>query len=112
MNNYILGISCFYHDSAACLIKNGEILSAVQEERFSRKKHDESFPANAINYVLKESKLKLHQVDHIVFFEKPFLKFERLLETYVAFAPKGFVSFAKAMPIWLKDKNPFGANAT
>ena len=100
----ILGISAFYHDSAAALIKDGEIVAAAQEERFSRKKHDPRYPFNAVKYVLAEGKLKLSEVDHIVFFEKPFLKFERLLETYVAFAPKGFVSFAKAMPLWIKEK--------
>ena len=101
---YILGISSFYHDSAAALIKNGKIISAAQEERFTRKKHDSGFPSNAINFVLNFSKIKLHEIDHIVFYEKPFLKFERLLETYVAFAPKGFQSFSRAMPIWLKEK--------
>ena len=100
----ILGISAFYHDSAACILKNGEIVAAAQEERFTRKKHDPSYPKNAINFVLDYANLKLSEVDQIVFFEKPFLKFERLLETYVAFAPRGFVSFAKAMPIWIKDK--------
>ena len=102
--NSILGISAFYHDSAACIIVNGEIIAAAQEERFTRKKHDSSYPYNAIEFVLKYSKLKLNEVDQIVFFEKPFLKFERLLETYVAFAPKGYISFAKAMPIWIKEK--------
>ena len=101
---YILGISAYYHDSAACLIKDGEIISAVQEERFTRKKHDSSYPKNAIDFVLNYSNLKLSEVDQIVFFEKPFLKFERLLETYVAFAPRGFVSFSKAMPTWIKEK--------
>ena len=100
----ILGISSFFHDSAASLIIDGEIIAAAQEERFSRIKHDESFPVNSINYVLGESKLELHQVDHIVFFEKPFLKFERLLETYLAFAPRGFKSFSLSMPIWLREK--------
>ena len=100
----ILGISAFYHDSAAAIIVDGKIVAAAQDERFSRKKHDQRYHANAVNYVLKESKLKLSEVDHIVFFEKPFLKFERLLETYVAFAPKGFSSFCKAMPIWLREK--------
>ena len=100
----ILGISAFYHDSAACLIQDGEIIAAAQEERFTRKKHDPSYPKNAINFVLNYSNLKLSEVDQIVFFEKPFLKFERLLETYVAFAPKGFLSFAKAMPLWIKEK--------
>ena len=102
--NFLLGISCFYHDSAAVLISDGEIISAVQEERFSRKKHDARYPYNAINYILKDSNLRLNEIDHIVFFEKPFLKFERLLETYVAFAPRGFKSFCMAMPVWLKDK--------
>jgi len=100
----VLGISAFYHDSAAALIQNGKITAAAQEERFSRKKHDSCFPKNAINYVLKEANIELNQVDHVVFFEKPFLKFERLLETYLAFAPKGFKSFSLAMPIWLKEK--------
>jgi carbamoyltransferase len=102
--NFILGISAFYHDSAACLIRDGEIIAAAQEERFTRKKHDPNYPKNAINFVLNYSNLKLSEVDQIVFFEKPFLKFERLLETYVAFAPKGFVSFSKAMPLWIKEK--------
>jgi carbamoyltransferase len=100
----ILGISAFYHDSSACILKSGEIIAAAQEERFSRKKHDPSYPENAINFILKYTNLKLSEVDQIVFFEKPFLKFERLLETYVAFAPKGFSSFAKAMPLWIKEK--------
>ena len=100
----ILGISAFYHDSAAALIKDGEIIAAAQEERFSRVKHDAAYPKHAINFVLKESNLKLNKVDYIVFFEKPFLKFERLLETYLAFAPKGFKSFSLSMPIWLREK--------
>ncbi len=100
----ILGISAFYHDSAAALVVDGEIIAAAQEERFSRKKHDPSYPFNAVNYVLTEGKLKLNEVDHIVFFEKPFLKFERLLETYMAFAPKGFKSFSFSMPLWLREK--------
>ncbi len=100
----ILGISAFYHDSAASLVINGDIVAAAQEERFSRKKHDSRYPFNAINYVLSEGKLKLSEVDYIVFFEKPFLKFERLLETYMAFAPKGFKSFSLSMPIWLREK--------
>ncbi len=102
--SFILGISAFYHDSAAAMIKDGEIIAAAQEERFTRKKHDSGYPYNAVNFVLKFAKIKLNEVDHIVFYEKPFLKFERLLETYVAFAPKGFKSFAKAMPIWLREK--------
>ena len=100
----ILGISAFFHDSAACILKDGKIIAAAQEERFTRKKHDPNYPHNATEFVLKYANLKLSEVDKIVFFEKPFLKFERLLETYVAFAPKGFVSFAKAMPIWIKEK--------
>ncbi len=100
----ILGISAFFHDSAACILKDGVIIAAAQEERFTRKKHDSSYPYHAIEFVLKYSNLKLSKVDKIVFFEKPFLKFERLLETYVAFAPKGFSSFSKAMPIWIKEK--------
>ena len=100
----ILGISAFYHDSAACILVDGEIVAAAQEERFTRKKHDPSYPHHAIEFVLNYAKIKLSQVDQIVFFEKPFLKFERLLETYVAFAPKGFLSFSKAMPLWIKDK--------
>ena len=102
--SYIIGISAFYHDSAASLIKDGNIISAAQEERFTRIKHDSSYPYNAVKFVLNNSKLDISDVDHIVFYEKPFLKFERLLETYVAFAPKGFKSFSKAMPIWLRDK--------
>ena len=100
----ILGISAFYHDSAACILVNGKIVAAAQEERFTRKKHDSNYPHNAIEFVLKFANLKLSEVDNIVFFEKPFLKFERLLETYVAFAPRGFISFAKAVPIWIKEK--------
>jgi len=100
----ILGISAFYHDSAACILKDGKIIAAAQEERFTRKKHDQSYPYNAIEFVLKFANLKLSEVNQIVFFEKPFLKFERLLETYVAFAPRGFFSFAKAMPLWIKEK--------
>ena len=100
----ILGISAFYHDSAAAIIVDGKIIAAAQEERFTRKKHDPSYPFNAIEFVLKFANLNLSDVDQIVFFEKPFLKFERLLETYVAFAPRGFKSFCMAMPVWLKEK--------
>ena len=100
----ILGISAFYHDSAASIIIDGEIVAAAQEERFSRKKHDARYPFNAVEYCLKEANLQLNQIDHIVFFEKPFLKFERLLETYLAFAPRGFKSFSLSMPIWLREK--------
>jgi carbamoyltransferase len=100
----VLGISAFYHDSAAAIIVDGEIIGAAQEERFTRKKHDASYPKNAINYVLIEASLKLSEVDHIVFYEKPFLKFERLLETYVGFSPSGFKSFSMSMPLWLSEK--------
>jgi len=101
---YLLGISAYYHDSAACLIKDGEIIAAAQEERFTRKKHDSDFPHHAINFCLKYANVDQEAIDNVVFYEKPFMKFERLLETYLAFAPKGFASFAKAMPIWIKDK--------
>ncbi len=101
---YILGISAFYHDSAACLLKDGEIIAAVQEERFTRKKHDAGFPHHAILYCLKEAGIAAKDIDNVVFYEKPFVKFERLLETYLAFAPRGFTSFIKAMPVWIKDK--------
>jgi len=100
----ILGISAFYHDSAAAILVDGKIIAAAQEERFTRKKHDSGYPFNAIEFVLKESKLNLSEVDYISFYEKPFLKFERILETYVAFAPKGFKSFSMSMPIWLREK--------
>ncbi|MEP6486453.1 carbamoyltransferase [Microcoleus vaginatus GB2-A3] len=100
----ILGISAYYHDSAAALIRDGEIIAAAQEERFSRKKHDARFPKNAIAYCLKEAKIDLRELDHIVFYDKPLVKFERLLETYLAYAPQGFRSFLTAMPIWLKEK--------
>jgi carbamoyltransferase len=100
----VLGISAFYHDSAAAIIVDGNIIAAAQEERFTRKKHDESYPKNAINYVLKEAGLKLNEVNHVVFYEKPFLKFERLLETYIGFSPSGFRSFSMAMPLWLSEK--------
>ena len=100
----VLGISAFYHDSAAAIIVDGEIIAAAQEERFTRKKHDARYPKNAINYVLKEVGLKLNEVDHLVFYEKPFLKFERLLETYIGFSPCGFRSFSMSMPLWLSEK--------
>ena len=100
----ILGISAFYHDSAAAIIIDGKIEAAAQEERFTRKKHDSSYPYHAIEFVLDFVKLNLSQVDYIVFYEKPFLKFERLLETYVAFAPRGFIQFTKSMPSWLREK--------
>ena len=101
---YILGISAFYHDSAACLVKDGEIVAAAQEERFSRIKHDHAFPSNAIQYCLKESGIDVTELEFVSFYEKPFLKFERILETYLAFAPFGIKSFLKAMPLWIKKK--------
>lgn len=101
---FILGISSFYHDSAACIIHDGKILAAAQEERFTRKKHDESFPTNAIKFCIKEADIHPEKITNIVFYEKPFLKFERLLETYLAFAPRGFKSFAISMPLWIKEK--------
>ena len=100
----ILGISAFYHDSAACLVEDGRIVSAAQEERFTRKKHDHNFPVKAIEYCLNESKISGNQLDYVAFYDKPFLKFERLLETYLTFAPVGFKSFVMAMPLWLKQK--------
>src|SRR5205807_42431 len=100
----ILGISAFYHDSAAALVVDGEIVAAVQEERFSRRKHDAAFPHAAVSYCLQEAGLSAEQLDFIAFYEKPFVKFERLLETYLAFAPRSFISFVRAMPIWLKEK--------
>lgn len=101
---YILGISAYYHDSAAALLRNGEIVAAAQEERFSRKKHDARFPAHALNYCLSQQNIDLDSVDYLVFYDKPLIKFERLLETYLAYAPMGFRSFLAAMPIWLKEK--------
>ena len=100
----ILGISAFYHDSAATLIVDGKIVSAAQEERFTRKKHDASYPYNAVEFVLENSNLKLSEIDQIVFFEKPLLKFNRLLSSYLAYAPRGFESFSISMPIWLNEK--------
>ena len=100
----ILGISAFYHDSAATIIIDGKIVAAAQEERFTRVKHDSNYPFNSVQFVLKFANLSLKDVDYIVFYEKPFLKFERLLETYLAFAPRGFKSFRKSMPLWIKDK--------
>lgn len=100
----ILGISAFYHDSAAAILIDGKIIAAAQEERFTRKKHDSNYPFNAVEFVLSEASLKLNEIDYVIFYEKPFLKFERILETYVAFAPKGFKSFSMSMPIWLREK--------
>ena len=100
----VLGISAFYHDSAAALIEDGQLVAAAQEERFTRKKHDSGFPQNAVQYCLDAAGIKLADVDYVAFYDKPFLKFERLLETYLAFAPRGFQSFRMAMPLWLKEK--------
>lgn len=101
---YILGISAYYHDSAACLMKDGDIVAAAQEERFTRKKHDDRFPINAVQYCMREAGIDPEALEAVVFYEKPFMKFERLLETYLAFAPRGFRSFSTAMPVWIKDK--------
>ena len=101
---YILGISAFYHDSAACLVRDGEIIAAAQEERFTRKKHDSSWPAHAVAYCLSEAGINARDLDYVAFYDKPLIKFERLLETYVAYAPVGLKSFIKAMPLWLKQK--------
>jgi len=103
-NTHILGISAFYHDSAACLVKDGIIIAAAQEERFTRKKHDHSFPSNAIQYCLREAGIDGTELDYVAFYDKPFLKFERILETYLAYAPFGIGSFLKAMPLWIKKK--------
>ena len=101
---HILGISAYYHDAAACLVRDGEIVAAAQEERFTRRKHDAAFPVQSIAYCLAEAGIGAEQLDYIVFYDKPFLKFERLFETYLAFAPRGFRSFATSLPVWLKDK--------
>jgi len=100
----ILGISAFYHDSAACLVRDGAIVAAAQEERFTRKKHDPDFPSHAVRYCLREGGVSLSDVHSIAFYDKPLVKFERLLETYLAFAPRGIRSFVTAMPVWLKEK--------
>ena len=100
----ILGLSAYYHDSSACILIDGEIVAAVQEERFTRIKHDSSFPSNSIQYCIKEAGIDYENIDYVVFYEKPFLKFERLLETYLAFAPRGFKSFASSLPVWVKEK--------
>src|SRR6267143_3803731 len=104
MKKAILGVSAFYHDSAAALIVDGKVVAAAQEERFTRKKHDSSFPINACRYVLQEAGLHYRDLSAVAFYEKPFLKFERLLETYHAFAPSGFLSFVSAIPVWVKEK--------
>jgi len=103
-STWILGISGYYHDSAACLIKDGKIVAAAQEERFTRKKHDPRFPAHAIGYCLREGNISLKDLSYVAFYEKPFVKFERLIETYLSFAPRGITSFWQAMPVWLKEK--------
>src|SRR5215468_7991594 len=100
----ILGISAYYHDSAACLVRDGELVAAAQEERFTRKKHDAGFPANAVAYCLREAGIGFDQVDYVGFYDKPLLKFERLVEQYLGVAPRGLRSFLMAMPVWLKDK--------
>src|SRR4030042_2033209 len=100
----ILGISCFYHDSAACLVRDGEIIAAVQEERFTRKKHDFNFPANSISWCLKEGGITAGDLDFVVFYDKPFIKFERILETSLTYAPTGIRQFVQALPLWLKQK--------
>ncbi|MCB1588907.1 MAG: hypothetical protein KDI56_08390, partial [Xanthomonadales bacterium] len=100
----VLGISAFYHDSAAALMVDGRIVAAAQEERFSRRKHDPEWPAQAIAACLAQAGISAEQIDQVAFYEKPLLKFERLLETYLTLAPRGFGSFAKAMPVWLKEK--------
>ena len=100
----ILGISAFYHDSAACLVRDGEIIAAVQEERFTRKRHDAGFPKHAVRYCLEEAGIKTSDLDYVGFYDKPFIKFERILETYLSIAPSGMKQFLAAIPIWLKDK--------
>ena len=100
----ILGISAFYHDSAACLVRDGEIVAAAQEERFTRKKHDAAFPKNAVEYCLREAGITLGQVDCVAFYEKPFLKFDRILHSYLAHAPKGLKTFLMAIPLWIRER--------
>src|ERR1700730_16955966 len=100
----ILGLSAFYHDSAAALVEDGQVTAAAQEERFTRKKFDAGFPQHALRYCLDEGRMRLREADHVVFYDKPFLTFERLLETYLAYTPRVFSSFIKAMPVWLGEK--------
>src|SRR5947207_12084576 len=100
----VLGISAFYHDSAAAIVRDGQIIAAAQEERFTRRKHDSRFPVNAVNYCLYEAGARIDELDYVVFYDKPFLKFERLLETYLALAPSGFTSFRIAVPLWVREK--------
>ena len=101
---YIIGISAFYHDSAACLVQDGEIVAAAQEERFTRKKHDPGFPRRAMQYCLAQAGIGVKDLKYVVFYDKPLIKFERLLETYLGFAPQGIQSFLTAMPVWMKEK--------
>ena len=103
-NIYTLGISAYYHDSAACLLKNEIILAASQEERFTRKKHDSSFPSNAIKYCLNEAKINSSDLNYVSFYDRPFLKFDRIIKTYLSYYPHGFKSFLKSMPLWVKKK--------
>ena len=100
----ILGISSYYHDSAAAILRSGRIVAAAQEERFTRKKHDAQFPKNAVRYCLQEANVGVNDLDSVVFYDKPILKFERLLDTYLSYAPSGFRSFVAAVPVWLKEK--------
>ena len=100
----IVGISAYYHDSAAVLVRDGMVVAGAQEERFTRKKHDAGFPARSLAFCLAHGGVKLRDVDHVVFYDKPFLKFERLLETYIAYAPRGFASFRMAIPVWLRER--------
>src|SRR5689334_15553477 len=100
----VLGISAYYHDSAAALVEDGRVLAAAQEERFTRKKHDSNFPHRAVRACLESTGTRIADIDRVAFYDKPFLKFERLLETYLAFAPRGFTSFREALPVWVKDK--------
>src|SRR6266478_4293031 len=100
----ILGISAYYHDSAASLVRDGKIIAAAQEERFTRKKHDAGFPRTAINYCLREGGIATTELDYVAFYEKPFVKFDRILHSYLAYAPRGLNSFLKAIPVWIKDK--------
>ena len=100
----ILGISAYYHDSAACLVQDGQIVAAAQEERFTRKKHDAGFPSHAVEYCLSQGGVAIGEVDYLVFYDKPLIKFERLLETYLSYAPQGIRSFLTAIPVWIKEK--------
>ncbi|HWH69220.1 MAG TPA: carbamoyltransferase N-terminal domain-containing protein, partial [Candidatus Sulfotelmatobacter sp.] len=100
----ILGISAFYHDSAACLVREGRIVAAAQEERFTRKKHDAAFPKHAVEYCLREGGIQMAEVDLVAFYEKPFLKFDRILHSYLAYAPKGLRSFLMAIPLWIRER--------